>query len=47
MNRRLLRFLPWLLGIALLVVIVRSVSLADVAALLRQLRLWQIGVLLL
>lgn len=46
-RRRLLSWLPWLVGIVLLAVIVRSVSLAEVAAILRQLRLWQIGALLL
>ena len=46
-RRRLVSWLPWLVGIVLLAVIVRSVSLAEVAAILRQLRLWQIGTLLL
>lgn len=46
-RRRLLSWLPWLVGVVLLAVIVRSVSLAEVAAILRQLRLWQVGALLL
>ncbi|MBP6017196.1 MAG: flippase-like domain-containing protein [Candidatus Promineofilum sp.] len=46
-RRRLLSWLPWLVGIVLLVLIVRSVSLAEIVGTLRQLRLWQIGALLL
>lgn len=47
MNRkRLVRLLPWVLGIALLVWTIRSVSFQDVAATLRQLRFWQIVLLM-
>ena len=46
MKRRLLRLLPWLLGVALLVLIVRTVPVGDVATVLRQLRLWEIAVLI-
>jgi uncharacterized protein (TIRG00374 family) len=46
MNRqRLLRFLPWLFGAALLALIIRSVSLAEIVATLQALQLWQILVL--
>ena len=46
MNRRLLKILPWLLGAVLLGLVIRSVSLADVAATLKQLRWWQLAVLI-
>lgn len=47
MNRqRLLRILPWVAGVALLVLIIRLVSLEQVIATLGQLQLWQIGVLI-
>lgn len=44
-RRRALAVLPWLIGAALLFLIVRSVSLADVVATLKQLRPYQIVVL--
>ncbi len=45
-RQRLLRLLPWLLGAALFLWVLRTVSLAEVWQVLRQLRLWEIGVLL-
>ncbi len=45
MRRRLLRLLPWVLGVALLVWGIRFVSLDEVIAILRRLQLWQIAVL--
>lgn len=46
MKRKLWRVAPWLLGLALLTVIVRAISVADVVAVLRRLRAWEIAVLL-
>lgn len=46
-RRRLVGLLPWLLGALLLVLVIRSVSLAEVAATLRQLQGWQLVVLVL
>lgn len=46
-RRRLLGLLTWLLGALLLYLVIRSVSLADVAATIRQLRWWQLLVLVL
>ncbi len=46
-RQKLLRILPWGIGAVLLILIVRSVSIEDVIATLRRLKLWQIGVLLL
>jgi uncharacterized protein (TIRG00374 family) len=45
MLRRILRLLPWLIGIALLILAVRAVSLADIVATVKRLQLWQLGVL--
>lgn len=46
-RRNLLRVLPWLIGVGLLILIIRSVSFEEVVATLTRLRLWQIGALLL
>lgn len=46
MNRaRLLRLLPWLVGLALLILVIGTVSFEEVADVLRRLRLWEIGAL--
>lgn len=45
-RRRLVRVLPWVLGVALLVWSIRSVSLEEIIELLRRLRLSQIAVLI-
>lgn len=44
-RQRLLRYLPWLIGVALFIWVIRTVSLAEVWEILRQLRLWELGVL--
>ena len=44
-RQRLLRALPWLIGIALFVWVLRTVSLTEVWQVLQQLRLWEIAVL--
>lgn len=46
-RRNLLRSLPWVIGVGLLILIIRSISIADVVAALSRLQLWQIGALLL
>lgn len=43
---RLWRWLPWVLGLALFVWVIRTVSFSEVWAVLRQLRLGEIGVLI-
>ena len=46
MNRRsILRWLPWIIGLALLALSIRAVSLEEIIATLRRLHWWQLGVL--
>lgn len=46
MNRRsFLRWLPWIIGLALLTLSIRAVSLEEIIATLRRLQWWQLGVL--
>lgn len=45
-RRRLLRWLPWVVGVALFVWVIRTISFAEVWAVVRQLRLWEVGVLI-
>ncbi len=45
MRRRLLRLLPWLIGVALLALSIRAVSIEDLLDTLARLRPWQFVVL--
>lgn len=45
MNRRLLRALPWIIGLALLALSIRAVSLEEILATLRRLHWWQLVIL--